>query len=78
MEYLDYKDHLTVCTVVVLLTGLLLRYWIGRRRYNRRNVAGLQCFKSYSAALFTLTVEKVLNIIATLMIAGAILLYLIT
>jgi uncharacterized membrane protein YhiD involved in acid resistance len=78
MEYLNYKKHLTACTVVVLLTGLLLSYLIGGRRFNRRNVAGLQCCKSYSAALFTVTVEKVLNILASLMIAGAILIYFIT
>jgi hypothetical protein len=69
--------HLTIYAVILLVTGLLLRYIIGKRRFNRRGVAGLQYFKSYGTALFTTILERVVNIIATLMIIGAVFLYLI-
>ncbi|MGF7072365.1 hypothetical protein [Mucilaginibacter sp. 3215] len=57
-----YPDHLTIYAIILLLIGLLLRYLIGRRRFNRRNIAGLQHFRSYSQALFITTFEKLLNL----------------
>ena len=74
---IHHTNHLTIYAIILLVIGLLLRYVIGKRRFNRRGVAGLQHFKSYSVAVITIAVEKVVNIIAILMIIGAIFLYLI-
>jgi hypothetical protein len=62
--------------ILLLLFGLLVRYFIGRRRFNRRSLAGVQGFKSYAIALLTITVEKLANILATLCILLAIILFL--
>jgi hypothetical protein len=74
---IHHTNHLTICAITLLAIGLSIRYIIGKRRFNRRGVAGLQHFKSYGVALFTMTIERIVNMIATLMIIGAIFLYLI-
>jgi len=62
--------------ILLLLFGLLVRYIIRRRRFNRRSMAGVQGFKSYTMAVLTITVEKLANIIATLCIILAVILFL--
>jgi len=74
---IHHTDHLTLYASILLAVGLLLRYIIGKRRFNRRGLAEIQYFKAYGIALITITIEKVVNIIAALMIISAILLYLI-
>lgn len=74
---IHHINHLTVYAIILLAIGLLLRYIIGKRRFNRRGIAGTQYFKSYGVALVTTIIERIINIIATLMIMGAIFLYLI-
>ncbi|MBD1362990.1 hypothetical protein IDJ77_04130 [Mucilaginibacter sp. ZT4R22] len=66
-------NHIEILLSVV---GIYLRFLIGKRRFNRRGVGGLQYFKSYSIALITAFVEKSVNIIAMLMIITAIILLL--
>jgi hypothetical protein len=63
--------------ILLLLFGLFLHYIIGRRKFNRRSIAGVQGFKSYSFAVITLTIEKLVNIFAKLCIALAVLLMII-
>ena len=62
--------------ILLLLFGLLVRYIIRRRRFNRRSMAGVQGFKSYTIAVLTMTIEKLANILATLCILLAIILFL--
>jgi hypothetical protein len=62
--------------ILLLLFGLLVRYIIGRRKFNRRSIAGVQGFKSYAIAILTMTIEKLANIIAALCIILAIILFL--
>jgi hypothetical protein len=63
--------------ILLLLFGLFLRYAIGRRRFNRRSIAGIQGFKSYSYAIVTLTIEKLANALAILCILLALILLII-
>ncbi|MDB4919368.1 hypothetical protein [Mucilaginibacter sp.] len=44
------NSHLPVLDILLLLFGLYVRYIIGRRRFNRRGIAGIQGFKSYGYA----------------------------
>jgi hypothetical protein len=74
---IHHTDHLTIYAIILLIIGLTLRSFIGKRRFNRRGVGGTQYFKSYSVAVVTTTIEKVANVIATLMIIGSVFLYLI-
>jgi hypothetical protein len=62
--------------ILLLLFGLLVRYIIRRRRFNRRSLAGVQGFKSYAIAVLTITIEKLANSLATLCILLAIILFL--
>ncbi|MEO8949926.1 MAG: molybdenum ABC transporter permease [Mucilaginibacter sp.] len=70
-------NHLTIYAIILLVIGLTLRYIISKRRFNRRGIAGMQYFKSYSVALVTTIIERIVNFIAALMIIGAIILFLI-
>jgi hypothetical protein len=74
---MHHTNHITLYAITLLAIGLTLRYIVGRRRFNRRGIAGVQYFKSYAVAQITLFIERLTNIIASLMIAGAIILYLI-
>lgn len=78
MEKLTHHtNHLTIYAIVLLIIGLLIRYIIGLRRFNRRGITGLQHFKTYGIGLLTTIIETFINIIAGLMIIGAVFLYLI-
>ena len=60
--------------MLLLLIGFIIRYHIGRRRFNRRGIAGLQHFKSYACAVFTTLVENLCQFFATLCIISAVVL----
>ena len=78
MENSNHHNYTVIILAIVLLAvGILIRYIIGKRRFNRRGVGGLQHFKSYGMGLATIFIERVLNIVACLMIIAAIVLYLI-
>ncbi len=47
-----------VVGILSLLSGIGLIYWINRRRFYRRNVAGLEGFSSFEASLFIRFVER--------------------
>jgi len=77
MKNTPYHLHINLAIVALLFIGLLLRYWIGKRRFNRRNIAGLQQFKNYRQAVCASIIEKGINILGLLMLLAAIILYLI-
>jgi len=55
--------------------GLFIRYQIGRRRFNRRGIGGLQQFPTYGRFIFTITIERIIHFIGTLcLLAGLFLL----
>ena len=64
---------LKILAWMALLLGILIRYSIGRRRFKRRNVAGLQQFRSYESAILIRLFEKISGLIAWMMIAGGLL-----
>lgn len=60
---------------LLLIIGIAIRYIIGKRRFERRGIGGLQQFKSYPIALITLFIEMLFRLIANAFIAcGAFLL----
>lgn len=63
-------------SLTLLGIAMLIRYWVNRRRFNRRGWGGLQHFSTYGKALFTIIFERVLILVAFLFIAAAILLLL--
>ncbi len=61
----------------LLLTaiGLFIRYHIGRRRFNRRGIGGLQQFPTYGRFILTVTIERIIYFIGTFcLLAGLFLL----
>jgi hypothetical protein len=61
--------------MILSALGLWLRYHIGRRRFNRRGIGGLQQFPTYGRFIFTVIIERVIYFLATLCLwAGLILL----
>lgn len=52
--------------MIMTATGLFIRYQIGRRRFNRRGVAGLQQFPSYGKFIFISFVERFIYFTGTL------------
>jgi len=52
--------------LLLVSIGLLIRYQIGRRRFNRRGIGGLQQFPTYGRFMLTVIIEKVIYLIGTL------------
>lgn len=59
-----------IAAVIIILAGFVINYFINRRRFNRRNVAGLQQFSSYEKAVGTTALERLGKLIARLLILG--------
>jgi len=53
-----------------LITGTILLYHIGRRKFNRRGVGGLQHFRSYWIALLTVFMEWLIKWVAIALLAA--------
>jgi hypothetical protein len=62
---------------VLLLTGFILRLFIGKRRFDRRGVGGMQHFRSYWIALILIFFEWLLSVASTLMMLSGLLLLLV-
>ncbi|WPU98436.1 hypothetical protein SNE26_20635 [Mucilaginibacter sp. cycad4] len=54
------------CGLLLIAFCLFIRYVIGRRRFNRRGIAGLQQFSSYRKFVVTTTIERVILFVANL------------
>lgn len=48
-----------ILSILFLLLGVGLIYWINRRKFYRRNVAGLEGFSSFEASLFIRFIERI-------------------
>jgi 1,4-dihydroxy-2-naphthoate octaprenyltransferase len=70
-----HQSYTLPCGLLLLALGLFIRYQIGRRRFNRRGIGGLQQFPTYGRFVFTVIVERVIYFIGTLsLLAGLVLL----
>lgn len=55
--------------LILISIGLLIRYLIGRRKFNRRNVAGIEVFSSYLTAVAIQFLERLFNLFGFLLVA---------
>lgn len=65
-----------VIGIILILLGIGIRYQIGKRRFNRRNIAGIEQFTSYKKLVTTRTGEGFARFMANLLIFLGILLLL--
>ena len=63
-----HHTHVTLHACILLGLGLIIRYWIGRRRFNRRSITGLQLFSSYEKWWIVTRIEALINFLALLAI----------
>lgn len=54
--------------IILILLGILLLYFIGRRRFYRRSFTGLQQFRSYEAGLAVRSLEFLLRLFAIILL----------
>jgi hypothetical protein len=68
--------HYTIpCGLLLLAIGLFIRYHIGRRRFNRRGIGGLQQFSNYRMAVTIRFLESIIFTMGSLcLLAGLFLL----
>lgn len=48
-----------VIGIISLVLGIGLIYWIGRRKFYRRNAMGAEGFSSYEASIFIRFIERI-------------------
>ena len=61
-----HHAYIMPCGLLLVALGLFIRYHIGRRRFNRRGIGGLQQFPTYGRFILTVIVERVIYFIGTL------------
>ncbi|MEM8522914.1 molybdenum ABC transporter permease [Flavobacterium sp. PL12] len=57
-----------VLSILALLSGLGIRYWINRRKFYRRSPLGAEGFSSYEKSVFILFLERTGKWIAYILI----------
>ncbi len=77
MEILNDLTRLQTHGIYLLITGIVIRFIVGRRRFKRRGIGGLQHFNSYLVALILMTIEWLFNFIGMIAILLGILLLLV-
>ncbi|EHO11007.1 hypothetical protein HMPREF9714_01436 [Myroides odoratimimus CCUG 12901] len=47
-----------ILAILCIISGIGLIYWVNRRRFYKRNVAGLETFSCYESSLLTRFLER--------------------
>ncbi len=64
-----------IAGIVLIVLSLYLRFWRGKRKFNRRNAAGVETFNTYRGSLFINWLENTASFLSILfMILGIIIL----
>lgn len=53
---------------IFIIVGLVIRYAIGRRKFNRRTMTGIEGFKSYRRAVTITFAERLARFLANILI----------
>ena len=62
------KSSMKVLGIILLVVGCIIWYLVGKRRFNRRTITGVEVFRSYENAWLTRLGESVLRLIALFLI----------
>lgn len=71
-------NTLSVISIICVITGLLLKYMVGRRKFSRRNVTGIERFRSYNQMILIRAFENIMNTLAKLLLTSAIILFILS
>ena len=66
------KHLMIILGGICFTVGVVIRYAIGKRRFNRRSITGTEVFKSYESAWITRLIEGVLGLIALFLIMAGV------
>jgi len=70
------STFLLVLAILSLIIGFGIIYWINRRKFYRRNVAGLEGFSSFETSVFIRFLERLGKWLAYILILFNVLLFL--
>lgn len=54
--------------LILLAVGIFIRYRVGKRKFNRRAITGVETFSSYESSVLTRFLERIAGLIALLLI----------
>lgn len=61
-------EHIVVIAWTVVIIGILMRYYVAKKRFKRRAITGMQLFGSYEKAVAITVFERFLKLVGTLLI----------
>lgn len=61
--------HIAIALITSLL-GAIGLYFVGRRSFYRRNVAGIEEFNGYSRMLMTTFLERIIKLVSVVLLLG--------
>ncbi len=59
----------------IFIVGAGVRYWVNRRRFNRRNFSGVEVFKNYEHKTGARVIDQLMKLIAWLLMLGSVILF---
>ena len=57
------ESYYHIYGILFLFVGIFIRYQIGKRRFKRRNIAGLQIYPNYLMGLVITAIETMINLL---------------
>lgn len=72
-----YHSLILIAALLLMASAAVLRLYVNRRRFYRRNWSGLQVFPSYRQSLICMLLENLLLFIATACMVVAVILLII-
>ncbi len=58
--------------IASIVLSIVVYFLVGRRKFYRRNQAGIETFKSYSSSIFARSLDLLLKILAVILFLGGI------
>jgi hypothetical protein len=53
------RSFIRILAIALILLGIIIRYRLNKRKFNRRNYSGVEEFRSYGNMKFTVIIENI-------------------
>jgi len=70
---MEHDNNLLVASITAIILGVALKLFVGRRKFYRRNQAGLETFKKYRDAITISFFERIISIVGGILIVSGVL-----